>query len=251
MTQPPREDEDSSLRGPLSEVFLAALLDGKTRELEIRLGAQASVAVPGFAVAREPAEVSALLLGLDAKFKGEHARFDLERTLSSVDRDVTAGLLSMGADETQRTTARLLITCEKKPDRRIALRVFAPSPLVLGSGTEHEQTADTRMGASGSGLGKELAWAIETRDFSAFLKLFEVNATFESGSGRVLRTDAPTFVESFEALIALDLAATSSMEAGDAAVVETWSTLRADRVAFLAQRGPSSLIGRLRVFGPT
>jgi hypothetical protein len=250
MTQPPRENEDASLRGPLSEVFLAALLEGKLRELEVRLGAQATLGIPGCAIARGPSEVTALLQTLAGRFKREETRFDIERTLSSLDRDVTAGILSMAAENGPRTTARILLACEKKPDRKIALRLYAPSPLVFGTEEAYERVADERIAASGSGIGKELAWALETRDFSAFLKLFELNATFESGDGSVLRTDAPTFVESFEALLALDLAATSSMDAGDAAVVETWSALRSDRVAFLGQRGPSSLIGRLRVFGP-
>jgi hypothetical protein len=250
MTLPLREDEDSSLRGPLSEAFFPALLEGKLRELEVRLGSHASIGVPGCTFAREPSEVGALLRALAERLKSDHARFDLERTLSNVDRDVTAGLLSSGPNESTRTTARILLVCEKKPDRKIDLRVYAPSPLVLGSDAANAHAADERMAASVLGIGKELAWALQTRDFSAFLKLFEANATFESGEGRVLRTDAPTFVESFEALLALDLTATSSMDAGDAAIVETWSALRADRVAFLAQRGPSSLIGRLRVFGP-
>lgn len=235
---------DSSLRGPLCQGFWSALSNGGAVAVANRVG-PGTVHLPG-ALALSGAALTPALQTLSARLKAESAHFEHERTLRSAGRDGAVGVLWLG-DAGARKPLRTLVVSEKRPDRRIDLRVYLPTDTLTRGSAETLPNPDVKEATAATGLARELSWALEMQDFAAFQKLFEVGALYESKEGE--RVPNENLLQFFERLVALGLRVTSSMDADDFALVEAWSTTSHTRTSVLAQRGGSGLFATLRVFG--
>jgi hypothetical protein len=238
---------DSDIRGPLTQGFWAALTTSDVASLVLRFGPAASLQLPGVETLSSLAEIESSLAALASKLKDRTAHFEHVRTVRGTERDATLGVLWFG-QVGARVPVRTLVVCEKRAERHICVRVYLPRNELFPASASARTEPDPRHPAQGAGLGKELAWAIDTRDFASFQKLLEQGATLETSSGE--RATEESYVTQFDAWMRLELQVTSSMDTEDVSLVETWSLAANERIAFFAQRGASSLVSKLRVFGP-
>lgn len=124
--------EPSSLRGPLSDVYLPALATGQTEQLARRLGDRATVDDPIFgrtsgmpALARYLEEVAAWL----GKREGA---FELAGSTVGSDRDVAEGALSL-TFEGRRVTVPVAVVAERRREREIELRLYYSTRPIKGT----------------------------------------------------------------------------------------------------------------------
>ena len=124
--------EPSSLRGPLSEVYLPALTASQPEQLARRLGDRATVDDPIFgrtngmpALARYLEEVAAWL----AKREGA---FDKVAFTVGSDRDVTEGTLSL-TFEGRRVSVPVAIVAERRREREVELRLYYSTRPINGT----------------------------------------------------------------------------------------------------------------------
>jgi hypothetical protein len=121
--------DPSSLRGPLSEVYLPALAASQPEQMARRLGERATVDDPIFgrssgmpALARYLGEVSAWLAGRSAAFER------LAFTVGS-DRDVTEGTLSLTL-EGRPVSVPVAVVAERRREREVELRLYYSTSLL-------------------------------------------------------------------------------------------------------------------------
>lgn len=124
--------EPSSLRGPLSEVYLPALTTSQAEQLGRRLGDRATVDDPIFgrtsgmpALARYLEEVAGWLSKREGSF--QHVAF----TVGS-DRDVTEGTLSL-TFEGRRVSVPVAIVAERRREREVELRLYYSTRPINGT----------------------------------------------------------------------------------------------------------------------
>jgi hypothetical protein len=124
--------EPSSLRGPLSEVYLPALTASQPQELAKRLGDRATVDDPIFgrtngmpALERYLDEVAVWMGKREGSFE------KLAFTVGS-DRDVTEGMLSLTFDG-RRVSVPVAIVAERRREREVELRLYYSTRPIHGT----------------------------------------------------------------------------------------------------------------------
>jgi hypothetical protein len=124
--------EPSSLRGPLSEVYLSGLAASQAEQLTRRLGDRATVDDPIFgratgmpALARYLEEAAAWLVKHDGAFER------LAFTVGS-DRDVSEGTLSLTFDG-RRVAVPVAIVAERRREREVELRLYYSTKPINGT----------------------------------------------------------------------------------------------------------------------
>jgi hypothetical protein len=129
---PSERGAPSSLRGPISEVYLPALSASQAEQLGRRLGDRATVDDPIFgrtggmpALARYLEEVGAWLTKHEGAF--ERVAF----TIGS-DRDVTEGTLSL-TFEGRRVSVPVAVVAERRREREIELRLYYSTRPISGA----------------------------------------------------------------------------------------------------------------------
>jgi hypothetical protein len=129
---PSERGTPSSLRGPISEVYLPALASSQAEQLGRRLGDRATVDDPIFgrtggmpALARYLDEVAAWLTKREGAF--EKVAF----TIGS-DRDVTEGTLTLTFDG-RRVSVPVAVVAERRREREIELRLYYSTQPINGT----------------------------------------------------------------------------------------------------------------------
>jgi len=167
----------SSLRGRLCDVFFRSLIDEQADQLLLRLGNKAQLDEPLFGSA---AGLEALRkhLGDVSRWLGEHsARYEHERTVRGVDRDVAEGIIEVRAGDVP-VSLPTAVVMGRGRNREVSLRVYLapypadrarkgpeapPSVEVVPPADVSELLADTAFG-SATQLGEHFEEKAQLRD---------------------------------------------------------------------------------------
>lgn len=113
----------SSLRGRLCDVFFRALIDEQADQLLLRLGDKAQIDDPLFGSA-SGMEALRKHLGLVGGWLSEHAaKYEHERTVRGVDRDVAEGTLEVRAGDVP-VSLPASVVMGRGRNREVSLRVY-------------------------------------------------------------------------------------------------------------------------------
>ena len=118
----------SSLRGRLCDVFFRALIDEQADQLLLRLGNKAQIDEPLFGTAAGLEALRKRLIEI-GRWLGEHsARYEHERTVRGVDRDVAEGVLEVRAGDIP-VSLPAAVVMGRGRNREVSLRIYmAPYP---------------------------------------------------------------------------------------------------------------------------
>ena len=118
----------SSLRGRLCDVFFRTLIDEQADQLLLRLGNKAQIDEPLFGSAAGLEALRKRLLEI-GHWLGEHsARYEHERTIRGVDRDVAEGMLEVRAGDVP-VSLPAAVVMGRGRNREVSLRVYlSPYP---------------------------------------------------------------------------------------------------------------------------
>jgi hypothetical protein len=246
--------EPSSLKGPLAEVFVEALLGGEVGPLLRRLGNRAKVTDPAEGRAAGLAQLEPALTHIRERILALHATYERSRVIRGVDHDVAEGVLVFIRDgRTERLPIATLV--QRGRAREVELRLYyTPSAMGLAGG--RSATLDPPPDFFVPKLAQDFTAALTQGRIDSVLALFEA-------SGKVIDSVGGTHERSSGGLTIFlqKLAAhgfgfenCASADDGRACVLEG----NVSRVAgadvplhpalLVLQRGDSGLVSEMRVY---
>jgi hypothetical protein len=122
----------SSLRGPISEVYLPALASSQPEQLGRRLGDRATVDDPIFGRTSGMPALARYLDEVAAWLKKHEGAFEKVAFTIGSDRDVTEGTLSL-TFEGRRVTLPVAVVAERRREREIELRLYYSTRPIKGT----------------------------------------------------------------------------------------------------------------------
>lgn len=241
-------DDETTLKGPLADVFVRAVVAGSLSELSRRLGNRAVVDDPLFGRASSLGAIEELLRKLSAHFAATKATYRHVASTTGIDRDVSEGVLVSNENGTT-VEAPVAIVAERRRLREIELRVFYPTPTSRRAAPP-ETTADATAKLT---LPPDVTRALDGLRQGAHEPLL---ATFEEGS-RIVDSRGASHAKRDGAMAsflatqgAFDLTPTGAADDGRHCFVEAIkrSGTRSDLAALTFERGESGLLRELRLY---
>jgi hypothetical protein len=129
---PSERGEPSSLRGPLSEVYLLALATNQAEQLARRLGDRATVDDPIFGRANGMPTLERYLEEVSAWLTKRDGAFDRVSFVVGSDRDVTEGVLHVTFDG-RRVSVPVAVVAERRREREVEVRLYYSTLPIKGT----------------------------------------------------------------------------------------------------------------------
>ncbi len=253
MGEEPRA-EPSSLKGPLADVFVEALLGGEVGPLLRRLGNRAKMMDPAEGRAAGLLQLEPALTHIRERALALHAKYERARLTRGVDHDVAEGfLVFMRAGRSERLPVATLV--QRGRAREVELRLYY-TPKTMGHVGGRAQALEPVADVFLPKLAQDLVQALTDGRVDGALALFEVAGRIVDSAGLAhARADgglSSAITKLAGGGFAIDRCA--SADDGRACVVEGNVTRVAGAdvaphpALFVVERGDGGLVSELRIY---
>ena len=198
---PSDRGEPSSLRGPLSEVYLQALATSQPAQLGRRLGDRATVDDPIFGRAAGMPALERYLEEVAAWLAKREAAFDRTSFVVGSDRDVTEGVLHL-TFEGRRVSVPVAVVAERRREREVEVRLYYSTRPIKGTHAvrspllpqDDEVAVPPPVAAHLEALAKG--------DVKGLAASFEAKGSLRDAEGKVFENDTGALTSHYQALFA-------------------------------------------------
>lgn len=246
--------EPSSLKGPLADVFVEALLGGEVGPLLRRLGNRAKIMDPAEGRAAGLLQLEPALTHIRERALALHAKYERARLTRGVDHDVAEGFLTFTrAGRSERMPVATLV--QRGRAREVELRLYY-TPKTMGHPGGRAQALDSVADVFLPKLAADLVQALTDGRVDGALALFEAAGKIVDSAGLSHERADGALSSAITKLagggFAIDRCA--SADDGRSCVVEGNVTRVAGAdvaphpALLVVQRGDSGLVSELRVY---
>jgi hypothetical protein len=191
----------SSLRGPLSDVYLGALASSQPEQLCRRLGDRATVDDPIFGRTSGMPALARWLEEASTWLSKREAVFDRFAFTTGADRDVSEGALSL-TFEGRRVSVPVAVVCERRKEREVELRVYYSVKPIKGMHAVRSPLLPQDDEAAVPPPVVAHLEALAKGDVKALVESFEPNGTLRDPQGSTYAREDGTLKAFYEKLFA-------------------------------------------------
>jgi hypothetical protein len=240
----------SELRGRLADVYVPALVSGTVEALSRRLGNRATIDDPRYGRASSLASIDGLLARVTSYFAEGGARYEHVYSTAGVDRDASEGRLALTIDGEARKVP-IAVVAERRRLREIELRVYYAPPGSPVSRKHRPPLVSSGAQVPLPALVDSVFAGVRSGALERALLAFEEGASVVDPSGREHQKRDGTAALFLATLADVDVDVGGCADDGRTVCVETTVTRpgqRATPALFAFERGPSGLLGALRLY---
>lgn len=244
--------EPSSLKGPLADVFVEALLGGEVGPLLRRLGNRAKLTDPTEGRAAGLAQLEPALTHIRERVLALHAKHERARLTRGVDHDVAEGFLVFIRDgRSERVPIATLV--QRGRAREVELRLYY-TPKLLGHAGARAQAIEPVSDVFLPKLAQDFLRALNEGRMDGAIALFEGQSKIVDPAGLAHDRAGGALATALSKLASggFTLDRTAGADDGRACVIEGNVTRTGQTspqpTLFVLERGDSGLVSELRIY---
>ncbi len=246
--------EPSSLKGPLADVFVEALLGGEVGPLLRRLGNRAKITDPGEGRAAGLLQLEPALTRLRERALLLHGKYERARLTRGVDHDVAEGfLVFIREGRSERLPLATLV--QRGRAREVELRLYY-TPKVMGTPGGRAQALEPVADVFLPKLAQDFLQAMTDGKVDGALALFEAGGKIVDPTGLAHERPSGALSTALSRLAGggFMMDTSASADDGRACVLEgnvtrvAGAEVAAHPALFVLQRGDSGLLSELRIY---